>query len=174
MCLQALFDAQMSCQLYKDALKMVAALDELASTPRAKFAVAIDCGTAYWRMAGERGKAEDLHAADEAFKSAIAIDSKSSIAHFLDGRALAKLGEMDGAQQQFKDCARCMSPKDPSYARVQHFAANPALATAKMAPAFVVTTLDGSTFNLNEMGGRVVLIDFWRHGMVRATPSCRI
>ena len=30
-----------------------------------------------------------------------------------------------------------------------------------MAPAFEVTALDGSRFNLDNMGGRVVLIDFW-------------
>jgi thiol-disulfide isomerase/thioredoxin len=30
-----------------------------------------------------------------------------------------------------------------------------------MAPAFTVTALDGSKFALDEMGGRVVLIDFW-------------
>jgi thiol-disulfide isomerase/thioredoxin len=30
-----------------------------------------------------------------------------------------------------------------------------------MAPAFEVTTLDGTKFNLDDMQGRVVLIDFW-------------
>jgi peroxiredoxin len=30
-----------------------------------------------------------------------------------------------------------------------------------MAPAFTVTALDGTKFNLDAMGGRVVLIDFW-------------
>ena len=160
-CLQALFDAQMSYQSYKDALKTVASLDELASTPKAKFTIAVDRGTAFWRMAGDKGKPEDLHAADDAFKAAIAIDPKSGTAHYLDGRVLAKLGEMEPAQRQFKECVSCMSPKDPSYTRIQHFAANPSLATAKMASAFVVTALDGTKFNLDEMGGRVVLIDFW-------------
>jgi len=32
---------------------------------------------------------------------------------------------------------------------------------ASAAPAFEVTALDGSRFNLDAMGGRVVLIDFW-------------
>ena len=30
-----------------------------------------------------------------------------------------------------------------------------------MAPAFEVTSLDGAKFNLDAMGGRVVLVDFW-------------
>ena len=51
--------------------------------------------------------------------------------------------------------------KDANYLRTQHFAANPSLSLAKMAPAFTVTALDGSRFTLDEMGGRIVLIDFW-------------
>lgn len=49
----------------------------------------------------------------------------------------------------------------PPYLRAQHFAENPALALASMAPAFTVTALDGSRFTLDNMGGKVVLIDFW-------------
>jgi thiol-disulfide isomerase/thioredoxin len=54
-----------------------------------------------------------------------------------------------------------MSPGDPGYVRAQHFAENPELSAAKMAPPFTVVALDGTKFNLDEMGGRVVLIDFW-------------
>ena len=53
-----------------------------------------------------------------------------------------------------------VSPRPGASAR-EHFAENPELSTHKMAPAFTVTALDGSKFKLDEMGGRVVLIDFW-------------
>lgn len=74
---------------------------------------------------------------------------------------LARLGQTNAAREQFKACVSCLDPKDPSYLRAQHFAENPELSLAKMAPAFTVTALDGSKFNLDAMGGRVVLIDFW-------------
>ena len=45
--------------------------------------------------------------------------------------------------------------------RAKHFADDPSLSLHKMAPAFEVTALDGSKFNLDNMGGRVVLVDFW-------------
>jgi thiol-disulfide isomerase/thioredoxin len=68
---------------------------------------------------------------------------------------------MDAAREQFKSCVNCINPKDPSYLRAQHFAEDPSLSLHKMAPAFDVVALDGSKFNLDAMGGRVVLIDFW-------------
>jgi len=74
---------------------------------------------------------------------------------------LTRMQQMDADSEQFKQCLSCVSPSDPSYTRAQRFAENPQLSTAKMAPAFVVTALDGSKFNLDAMGGRVVLIDFW-------------
>ena len=85
----------------------------------------------------------------------------TSAAHYLDGQVLARLNRMDAASAEFKECLSCMKPNDPIYARAQHFAEHPELSMAKMAPAFTVTALDGSKFNLDEMGGRVVLIDFW-------------
>jgi thiol-disulfide isomerase/thioredoxin len=102
-----------------------------------------------------------VKAADASFKAAIVNDPKSANAHYFDGKALARLGQNDDASQQFKECLSCMSPKDPTYLRAQHFAENPALSVAKMAPAFEVVALDGTHFNLDAMGGRVVLIDFW-------------
>jgi thiol-disulfide isomerase/thioredoxin len=82
-------------------------------------------------------------------------------AHYLDGQVLARLNQIDAARDQFKTCLTCVSPGDPSYLRAQHFAEDRALSTHAMAPPFTVTALDGSKFNLDAMGGRVVLIDFW-------------
>jgi thiol-disulfide isomerase/thioredoxin len=102
-----------------------------------------------------------LQTADEALKAAIADNPQSNSAHYLDGIVLARMGQMDAARQQFEAAVSLSSPTDPSYIRAKHFVENPAMSYAKMAPAFTVTALDGSKFTLDEMGGRVVLIDFW-------------
>ena len=68
---------------------------------------------------------------------------------------------MEAASGEFKACLSCITPENPSYSRAQHFAEKPELSMAKMAPAFTVTSLDGKSFNLDAMNGRVVLIDFW-------------
>jgi thiol-disulfide isomerase/thioredoxin len=160
-CLRDLLDLQMKTGRFKDAVATASAFEAIATTPLEKSFAETSRGQALYLQAGDRNKTDLLNAADSAFKAAIADYPKNPTALYLDGRVLARLGQMEAASQQFKECVSCITPKDPSYVRAQHFAANPALSLQKMAPAFTVTALDGSTFNLDEMGGRVVLIDFW-------------
>ena len=160
-CLRDLLDLQMKTGQFKDAATTASAFEAIATTPLEKSFAKTSRGQALYLQAGDHNKTDLLLAADAAFKSAIADYPKNPTAFYLDGRVLARLGQMEAASSQFKACVSCVNPKDPSYVRAQHFAANPALSLQKMAPAFTVTALDGSTFNLDEMGGRVVLIDFW-------------
>jgi prepilin-type processing-associated H-X9-DG protein len=160
-CLSQIFILQMKIGNYKDAVATTIAIESLATTPASRSLVKTDRGRALYLQAGDKGKPELLNAAHATFQSALADDPKNANALFFDGHVLARLGKMDEAREKFKACLNCVSPKDPYYVRAQHFAENPALSLAKMAPAFTVTALDGSRFNLDEMGGRVVLIDFW-------------
>ncbi|NYF79089.1 TlpA disulfide reductase family protein [Granulicella arctica] len=160
-CLESLTELQIKIGDYKAAAITAAAAEEIAATPRDKSAAEMSRGVALYRQAGDKGKPDLLHAADDAFKAAQANDAKNASAHYMDGYVLTRLGQMDAAREQFQACVSCLSPKDPSYTRVQHFAADPALSMAKRAPSFTVISLDGSKFTLDEMGGRVVLIDFW-------------
>jgi thiol-disulfide isomerase/thioredoxin len=159
--LQAIFNLQLSLGEYKDAVATAAHLDEIAITPIEKASAEVNRGQALLLQAGEKGKIELVQAAETSLKAAIVNDPKNGNAHYFDGYALARLGQTEAASQQFKECLSCISPNDPSYLRAQHFAENPALSASKMAPPFEVVALDGSKFNLDAMGGRVVLIDFW-------------
>jgi len=160
-CLKALFSLQMKIASFKDAAATAAALEAIASNPTDKSFAESSRGRALYLQAGDKNKTDLLTAADTAFKAAVADYPRNAAALYLDGRVLARLGQNEAASQQFKACLSCITPSDPSYVRAQHFAENPALSLQKMAPPFTVTALDGSTFNLDEMGGRVVLIDFW-------------
>jgi thiol-disulfide isomerase/thioredoxin len=159
-CLKSLFDLQMKTGSYKDAVATTTALEALATTPAEKSKAETDRGQVLYLEAGDK-KRDLLTSADAAFKAALVDNPKNASALYMDGHVLARLGQMDAAREQFKACLSCVSPKDPSYLRAQHFAEDPALSLHKMAPAFTVTALDGSKFNLDAMGGRVVLIDFW-------------
>jgi thiol-disulfide isomerase/thioredoxin len=160
-CLMQIFILQMKIGSYKDAVATSTEIESSATTPNSKSIAKADRGQALYLQAGDKGKPELLNAAHLAFQSALVDNPKNASALYLDGHVLAKLGKMAEARDDFKACLSCVDPKDPSYVRAQHFAENPALSLAKMAPAFTVTALDGSKFNLDEMGGRVVLIDFW-------------
>ena len=156
-----IYDVQIKTGQYKDAVQSASALAELLSSPKDKANAATRRGQALMLEAGDKNKPDLLAAADASFKAALADNPKDATAHYLDGRVLARLGQTDAARTEFQHCVACLPTNDPTYVRAQHFAENPALSLAHMAPAFTVTALDGSRFTLDNMGGRVVLIDFW-------------
>jgi len=49
----------------------------------------------------------------------------------------------------------------PDRQRALLYVSEPELARALMAPPFTVTTLDGQSISLDQLQGKVVLIDFW-------------
>ena len=155
------YDLEIKTGQYKDAIGVASLMEQASRTPVEKSLAESDRGRAILFEVGDKNKVDKLEAADAAFKAAIADYPKNVNAHFFDGEVLARLNRMDSASAEFKTCLSCIAPNDPAYVRAKHFAENPALSTAKMAPAFTVVALDGTKFNLDEMGGRVVLIDFW-------------
>jgi thiol-disulfide isomerase/thioredoxin/Flp pilus assembly protein TadD len=160
-CLEGLYAALMMEGSYKDAVAVATAFEAQATTPVLRSIAASDRGQALLRQGGEKPKPAQLDAAHAAFQDALTNYPKNLGAMFNDGAVLARMGKNDEARVQFQQCATLCKPTDPARLRAMHFADNPELSTHKMAPAFEVTALDGSKFNLDAMGGRVVLIDFW-------------
>jgi thiol-disulfide isomerase/thioredoxin len=160
-CLDGLWHAQMMQGDYKDAAATAAALEPLQTQPTGKAWTLMLRAQAMTAQAGRKPKPQQLEAVHAVYQQVIAINPKSAGALYADGQVLARLGKLEDARAAFQQCVQCVTPHDPSRLRAEHFAENPELATHPMAPAFEVTALDGSKFNLDAMGGRVVLIDFW-------------
>jgi thiol-disulfide isomerase/thioredoxin len=92
--------------------------------------------------------------------------SLASIANFpeavlSDGKALAHLKQDDAAKAQFEKYVKMKPEGDPQRQRVLRYISDPELARARMAPAFAVDTLDGKHVSMDDLTGKVVLIDFW-------------
>ena len=160
-CLRGLYGAQMGSGSYKDAANTAAAMEAMATEPAAKSLAEFRRATSLYQAAGDKPKEDKLEAVHALLQQALANYPKNAAALFLDGKVLAGMGKFDEAKADFTQCLSCVSEKDPARLRAQHFAENPELSLHKMAPAFEVTAMDGSKFNLDAMGGRVVLIDFW-------------
>jgi thiol-disulfide isomerase/thioredoxin len=160
-CLGEMAGLQFKAGQYKDSIASASALEALATLPRNKAYAQLLRGSSWFRMGNNKPKPEQLQQADAAYKSAIASDPSLLTAYYMDGRALALLNRDEDAHAMFVSYVQRSSPTDLYRTRAQHFADNPALARAKMAPPFTVTTSDGKQFSLDEMGGRVVLVDFW-------------
>jgi len=100
------------------------------------------------------------HADEEAAK-ALAAYPNFPEAVFLDGRALAYLQQDDAAKARFEQFVKMEPAGDPDRQRALRYISRPELARARMAPAFAVTTVDGQRVSLDDLQGKVVLIDFW-------------
>ncbi|HEY6127601.1 MAG TPA: redoxin domain-containing protein [Candidatus Acidoferrum sp.] len=79
----------------------------------------------------------------------------------LDGKALAQLKQDEPAKARFEQFVKMRTAEDPERQRVLRYIARPELARAKMAPPFAVTTIDGQHISMDDLQGKVVLLDFW-------------
>jgi thiol-disulfide isomerase/thioredoxin len=159
-CLNQIYSLEAAMGRWKDAIATTQRIEAVAVTPYEKAMARANRGIALMRQAGDKPKQDSLAAAHAELQASLAIQPTNT-ANYFDGCVLARMGKDDEASKAFATCAANAPDSDPMKVRAQHFAENPKLALAKMAPAFQVTTLDGSHFNLDDMGGRVVLIDFW-------------
>ncbi len=160
-CLAGLYRAQMMQGSDKDAIHTANAMEAAAQTPVEKSVAAYNRGMALMARGGDRPKPALLEQACAAYRQAFDLDTQNVSALFHEAEVLEWQGKTDQARKEFQLCLGTLHPGDPAWLRVKHFADDPELSLQKMAPAFQVTALDGSTFNLDALGGKVVLIDFW-------------
>jgi thiol-disulfide isomerase/thioredoxin len=109
----------------------------------------------------QRHKDEFFARAHDEENKALAAYSNFPDAVLLDGRALAQLKQDDAAKARFEQFIKLRPAEDPERQRALRYLARPELARAKMAPPFAVTTVDGQHVSMDDMQGKVVLLDFW-------------
>ena len=160
-CVAGLYKMQMMGGSYADAVGTAREMQAMATTPMVRSVAAYDRGRALVAEGGDTPKPEQLEEDRAAFAEAVELYPANMAAAFSEGEVLARMGRIEDARKEFALCLGRLKPTDAGWLRVKHFAEDPKLATQKMAPAFQVTSLDGARFNLDAMGGRVVLIDFW-------------
>ena len=112
---------------------------------------------------------EGLHKQkDEYFTRAHEEANKALAAHpdfpdavYMDGLALAHLQQDAAAKTRFEEYVQLKTTDDPNRQRAQRYISRPELVRARMAPPFAVTTMDGQKISLDDLQGKVVLLDFW-------------
>jgi len=146
---------------YANAAATAVQLDSLVTAKPDKAYAESWHGTALFYAAGDKPKPAKLEDAHAAFAAAISNGSREPVTFFYDGRTLALLHRDEEARADFQHYLDIAPANDRGRSRVAHFLADPDLARQKMAPPFTVVTDAGRTFNLDDMNGKVVLIDFW-------------
>ncbi|MGB8065576.1 MAG: TlpA disulfide reductase family protein [Candidatus Sulfotelmatobacter sp.] len=132
-----------------------------ATQPREAALAHYDLGMILFNEGQQRHKDEFFSRAHEEMTKALAAAPKFPAAVFADGRALAHLKQDDAAKARFAQFVEMQPEDSPDRQRAMLFMSQPELARALMAPPFAVTTLDGKKISLDDLQGKVVLIDFW-------------
>ena len=99
--------------------------------------------------------------ADSEFQAALQLQPGKQDCVYEDGIALAHLHKYDQARERFEQYMKAASPTDLQYKHAKLFAAQPELARKRVAPNFHVVGLDGKTISMENLAGKVALIDFW-------------
>jgi thiol-disulfide isomerase/thioredoxin len=160
-CLHEMIRLQIQLEAYKDALNSTQQLLAIATEPEDKFYANTERGRLLMRSNDGQPKPDQVREADADLKAALAIHPNNRNTLYADGRALAMLGRDDEAKAVFQRYLDHAGEADHYRVRVEHFLENPHLATMPMAPPFTVVTSEGEEINLDDMQGKVVLLDFW-------------
>lgn len=160
-CLRNVVTLDIKLHEFKDAAAAATQLDAVATTPSDKFFAAAERGGALLNAAGAKPKPQQLEQAEASLHAALQLHPNGRFALYNEGRVLALMGRDNDARDMYRRYLQVAPPHDPYMMRVQHFVDNPHLAAMPMAPAFTIRTEQGEEFSLDNMQGRVVLLDFW-------------
>jgi thiol-disulfide isomerase/thioredoxin len=132
-----------------------------AKQPRDVAVAHYQLGIVFFRAGMDKHKDELFARSHEEMSKALAAVGNFPAAIFIDGQALGRLKQDAAAKEQFERFIKMSVPDDPRRQRAQRYIDEPDLARARMAPAFTVTTIDGQNISLDDLQGKVVLLDFW-------------
>ena len=113
------------------------------------------------REGQQKHKDEIFARAHDESTKALAAYSNFPDAVLLDGKALAQLRQDAEAKARFEQFVKMRPADDPDRQRALRYITRPELVRARMAPPFAVTTIDGKRISMDELQGKVVLLDFW-------------
>jgi thiol-disulfide isomerase/thioredoxin len=133
----------------------------LAHTPEEVAQAHYQHGVLLLRQGIAKKKDELASEAIEEFKAALAADPKDAKSLYAQGLALARLKQDDAAKASFRQVSEQTGVSGVTRARALRFAARPELARERMAPAFALTATNGERLSMDDLQGKVVLLDFW-------------
>lgn len=146
----------------KLARKEAVELEGLATTPEDQAVAHTLHGQAAMQLGLNGHKDPLLLEAESEFRKVVDLgQANAQDAILADGVALAYLHQDGAAKARFQEYLSKAKSGSALYARAARYERQPELARERMAPAFVLTTLNGEQFSLDELQGKVILIDFW-------------
>jgi thiol-disulfide isomerase/thioredoxin len=132
-----------------------------ATTDQGRAAAHALAGDICLAQGGYRIFQEPFQAADSEYQAALQLSPGKLDCIYHDAVALAHLGQYQKARERFQEFAKLAPPTDFELTHAKLFAGRPDLARKRVVPDFRFKTLDGKSISMQELSGKVVLIDFW-------------
>ena len=155
------FLAAKKLQDYASAHAETALLLEHVADPADKAEVHYLAGDVCLSEGGYRIFEKPFQDADSEFQAALQLQPAKTECVYEDGIALSHLHKYGEARERFQQYVKTAPPGGLEYKRAKLFVSQPELARKRVAPNFHVVALDGKTISMEDLQGKVVLIDFW-------------
>jgi len=108
----------------------------------------------------ERKDQKKLQDAESALRKGIAIDAGVAILHYNLGLALMQMNRDSDGVAEFKKYVE-LDPNSENADEARKMIENPRRSREAYAPEFSFTTAEGEYISMDELRGKVVLLDFW-------------
>ena len=160
-CLHEVIRFQLIGGAYKDVQNTGEQLLAVSSSPGDKLFAESSIGQALMHSNFDEPKRAQQEEAEKHLRAALEVSPRQKVVLYAEGRVLAMLGREDEAKKMFERYVEVTPESDRYHLRAEHFIDNPHLAAEHMAPPFKFVTAQGEEIELDDMHGKVVLLDFW-------------
>ncbi|HET8781568.1 MAG TPA: redoxin domain-containing protein [Pyrinomonadaceae bacterium] len=159
-CLSLMAEAYIALEAYKNVVETADKVLELAGDDKKLAWKAYNDKGSALQMWAERKDQKKLQAAEAAFRQGLTIEGAPPVLHYNLGVTLLQLNrDPEGITelQQFIES----EANNRTVENAKKLVANPRRARENYAPDFSFTSLNGEYVSLDDLRGKVVLIDFW-------------
>lgn len=159
-CYGWLSETYLALEAYKNVIDATEKVIEFAGQDRALLFKAYNNKGLALQAQAEKKDQKKLQAAETVFRQAIALGSEPAILHYNLGVTLMQLNRDDDGVAEINAYLK-LDPKGSYNEMARKLAENPRRARENFAPDFSFTSLQGEYVALDDLKGKVVLLDFW-------------
>jgi peroxiredoxin len=159
-CLNLMTEAYLSLGAYKNVVETSDKIIELGGDDKQLIAKAYNNKGLALQTQADRKDQKKLQAAEAVFRHGLTLEGAPPIMRYNLGFVLLQLNRDQEGIAELQDYIKAQ-PKGPQVVTAKKLIENPRRARENYAPDFSFTSLEGEYISLDDLRGKVVLLDFW-------------